>query len=72
MWIAADYDQSGYVDTGELQFMFKRLGVELTSIQVKATMDEIDADSNDEISYEEMVDWLMAKELWDPTSVDAP
>eukprot|EP01043_Picozoa_sp_COSAG02_P026908 COSAG02_NODE_1564_length_11912_cov_7.524676_2_plen_1114_part_00 len=66
MWIAADYDQSGFIDAAELQFMFKRLGVEMSSLQVKATMEEIDEDKNDEISYEEMIEWLMKKDLWDP------
>ena len=66
MWIAADYDQSGFIDAAELQFMFKRLGVEMNSTQVKATMEEIDEDKNDEVSYEEMIEWLMKKDLWDP------
>ena len=68
LWIAADYDQSGYMDAAELQFMFKNLGVEMSSLQVKATMEEIDEDNNDEISYEEMIAWLMKKELWDPAA----
>ena len=66
MWTAADYDHSGYMDAAELQFMFKRLGVEMSSAQVKALMVEIDEDKNDEISYEELIEWLMKNELWDP------
>ena len=63
MWTAADYDHSGYMDAAELQFMFKRLGVEMSSTQVKALMVEIDEDKNDEISYEELIEWLMKNEL---------
>jgi Ca2+-binding EF-hand superfamily protein len=54
------------MDAAELQFMFKRLGVEMSSTQVKALMVEIDEDKNDEISYEELIEWLMKNELWDP------
>jgi hypothetical protein len=70
MWIAADADESGYVDAAELQAMFKTLGVEMSASDIKGTMDEIDEDQNDEISYEEMIEWLMKKRLWDPERVN--
>ena len=56
-------------------FVFKMMnfaGVEMSASDVKATMLEIDSDENDEISYEEMIEWLMKKDLWDPEEAWAP
>ena len=66
MWVQADIDQSGYVDETELQLMFQTLGVHLTTEEIATAFLEIDESGDGEISYEEMIEWLMKKELWDP------
>jgi len=64
--VQADIDQSGYVDETELQLMFQTLGVHLTTEEIATAFLEIDESGDGEISYEEMIEWLMKKELWDP------
>ena len=62
----SEFGQNGYVDEEELQLMFKNMGVHLTLEETEKAFIEMDESQDGEISYEELIEWLMKKEFWDP------
>jgi hypothetical protein len=61
-----DQDHSGMLNVRELQKLFKVLQVHLLPKEVENAMAEIDATGDGEISLQELKEWLVSRELWDP------
>jgi tetratricopeptide (TPR) repeat protein len=57
MFDEVDVDKSGALDRGEIRDLARRLGKILMSHEVDAAMDEMDADGNDSVDFEEFVLW---------------
>lgn len=68
-----DLDDSGLIDKREINLFFESVGLELTEEEVKATVSDMDDDEDmsvgAEISFDEMTNWLIKSEMWDPDSV---
>ena len=57
-----DRDGNGLIDLGELSLLLEALGAGYTELQVRATFESIDADSNGQINYEELRAWWVGPE----------
>merc|ERR1712093_500155 len=66
MWMEADDDQSGYVDEDELKGMFADQGLHLSDEETAQAMLDMDDSGDGACSYEELLEWLERKGLWDP------
>ena len=73
MFHKTDRDQSGSIDQSELDAFLSDMGVHFTQDEVQKALVEIDADDGDadthtrsdgEISFDELLNWLLKEELW--------
>ena len=54
-----DSDHSGSIDRNELAQLMKKLGQALTDAQIDSLMEEVDANGDGEISFEEFKDMMV-------------
>lgn len=70
-----DLDESGMIDKREINIFFESVGLELTEEEIVATLAEMDDDDDvsigTEISFEELTQWLIKSQMWDPVAVEA-
>ena len=73
MFQKMDRDHSASIDQRELDALFSDMGVHFTQEEVQKALVEIDADDGDaetqtrsdgEISFDELLNWLLNNELW--------
>jgi hypothetical protein len=66
MFKKIDKDMSGLLNTQELQKLFQSLHVFLSPYEIDNAMAEMDSSGDRGLSYEELKEWLIRSELWDP------
>eukprot|EP00929_Paragymnodinium_shiwhaense_P112342 TRINITY_DN80599_c0_g1_i1.p1 TRINITY_DN80599_c0_g1~~TRINITY_DN80599_c0_g1_i1.p1 ORF type:complete len:475 (-),score=71.45 TRINITY_DN80599_c0_g1_i1:321-1745(-) len=64
-----DKDGSGLLSAREAQALFERLGLSATADTWQSVFESIDVDSDGELSFVELIDWLMAPDM--PSEADA-
>jgi len=67
-----DQDHSGAIDDRELKGFFAALGVQLSDKEVSNAMKDIDESGDNNVGFEEMIDWLQAKGVWDEQKIGLP
>ena len=65
-------DHSGAIDDRELKGFFAALGVQLSDKEVSNAMKDIDESGDNNVGFEEMIDWLQAKGVWDEQKIGLP
>jgi Ca2+-binding EF-hand superfamily protein len=68
----AAQDHSGAIDDRELKGFFSALGVSLTDKEVVNAMKDIDDSGDNNVAFEEMIDWLQKKGVWDEEKIGLP
>merc|ERR1712159_182913 len=61
-----DRDHSNTMDARELLQLFASLQVNLTEPEVNKVLEEVDESGDGVLSFEEVINWMKEKELWDP------